>query len=384
MKKLTVFALVAVLLVSVFAFSACQQNPSTEPELKVGIVCIGSKDDKGYTYAHARGMEYAESCFNGRVKVYYRDNVDDGDPAATTAAIESLIKDDGCTLIFTNSFGFMESTEKAANDYPNVKFMHCSGYKSNDTNFGNYFGRAYQARYLSGIAAGMATKSNKIGYVAAKQLTECYRGINAFTLGVLSVNPDAKVYVKWTDTWYDPTVEKQAAIALLDGGCDVIAQHQDTTEPGNAAKERGAFSCGYNSPMKDANPDNYLTGPVFNWGYFYKDQIQAVLDGTWKVTTGWYGYESKFDTAGNTTYANGTGYVVGLDEFGDKVSAETRVKIQEVMNKMIAGEFDVFAGPIYDNAGTLRVEEGKVMSDGDMLNTEFTWLVQGASDGSIE
>ena len=156
MKKLTVFALVALLLVSVFAFTGCQQEESGDV-LKVGLVCIGSKDDKGYTYAHARGMEYAESCFNGKVKIYYRDNVDDGDPAATTAAIESLINDDGCTLIFTNSFGFMEPTAQAAEKYPDVKFMHCSGYKSNDTNFGNYFGRAYQARYLAGIAAGKAT-----------------------------------------------------------------------------------------------------------------------------------------------------------------------------------------------------------------------------------
>ena len=229
MKKLTVFALVALLLVSVFAFAGCKPEESGDV-LKVGLVCIGSKDDKGYTYAHARGMVYAESCFNGKVKIYYRDNVDDGDPAKTTAAIESLINDDGCTLIFTNSFGFMEPTAQAAEKYPNVKFMHCSGYKSNDTNFGNYFGRAYQARYLAGIAAGKATVTNKIGYVAAKQLTECYRGINAFTLGVKSVNPDATVYVKWTDTWYDPIVERSAALALLDGGCDVIAQHQDTTD----------------------------------------------------------------------------------------------------------------------------------------------------------
>lgn len=383
MKKLTVFALVALLLVSVFAFAGCKPEESGDV-LKVGIVCIGSKDDKGYTYAHARGMEYAEACFNGKVKIYYRDNVDDGDPAATTAAIESLINDDGCTLIFTNSFGFMEPTAQAAEKYPNVKFMHCSGYKSNDTNFGNYFGRAYQARYLAGIAAGKATVTNKIGYVAAKQLTECYRGINAFTLGVKSVNPNATVYVKWTDTWYNPVVERSAALALLDGGCDVIAQHQDTTEPGNAAKEKGAFSCGYNSPMKDANPENYLTGPVFNWGYFYRDQIQQVLDGTWKVSTGWYGYEHKFDTAGNTVYAGGTGYVIGLDEYGDKVTQETRDLIAKVQKDMIDGKFDVFAGPIKDNKGNIKVADGAKMTDADMLSVDFTWLVEGATDEAIQ
>lgn len=383
MKKFTVLALVLVMLLSVFAFSGCDPEVSGDV-LKVGIVCIGSKDDKGYTYAHARGMEYAEAAFDGKVKVFYRDNVDDGDPTATTSAIESLINDDGCTLIFANSFGFMEPTKAAAEKYPEVKFMHCSGYMSNDTNFGNYFGRAYQARYLAGIAAGKATQTNKIGYVAAKQLTEVYRGINAFTLGVLSANPDAKVYVKWTDTWFDPTVERQAAEALLDGGCDVIAQHQDTMQPGYAASEKGAFSCGYNSPMKESNPENYLTGPVFNWGYFYKDQIQQVLDGTWKVTTGWYGFDSKFAVDGNETYAGGTGYVVGLDEFGDKVSEDTKTAINAIKDKMIAGEFDVFAGPIYDNTGALKVEEGKVMTDTEMLAVEFTWLVQGATDGAIE
>jgi basic membrane protein A len=165
--------------------------------------------------------------------------------------------------------------EKLSKEYPEVTFFHCSGYKQTE-NMSNYFGRMYQPRYLSGIIAGMKTETNKIGYVAAFPIPEVIRGINAFTLGVQSVNPDAEVEVVWTSTWYNPATEKEAAVSLLDAGADVITQHQDTVGPQQAAEERGAYSIGYNTDMRDMAPKAYMTAPVWNWGPYYIEQVKNV------------------------------------------------------------------------------------------------------------
>jgi basic membrane protein A len=178
-----------------------------------------------------------------------------------------------------------------AEAFPDVVFSHGSGYMSNDTNFNNYFGRIYQARYLSGIAAGLKTQSDKIGFVAAMDITnsEVTGGLNAFARGVASVNPDAEVYVKVTNTWFSVDLENQAAEALLDLGCDVIAQHCDTTAPQLAAEKRGVWSCGYNSDMTADAPAAHLTAPIWNWGVYYTAAVQAVLDGKWAEFGNYFG-----------------------------------------------------------------------------------------------
>lgn len=359
MKKFTVLVMVLLVALS-FTLAGCEKKQNDGDVLKIGVVVIGSKDDKGYTYAHVQGMNYVKEKQGNKVEIIYRDNVDDGDDAASLAAIESLINEDGCTVIFTNSFGFMNSTETAANKYPNVKFLHCSGYKSNDTNFMNYFGRIYQARYLSGIAAGKATKTNKIGYVAAHPIPEVIRGLNAFTLGVRSVNPDATVQVVWTNTWYNPSIEYDSAKSLIEAGCDVIAQHQDTTEPVRAAKENNVYSVGYDAPMKEANPEYYLTAPIWNWGVLYNEQVEKILNGTWKPENIW----APMSTG-----------VVDLEEFGPSVEQATKDLIAAEKAKIVSGEKDVFWGPIKDNKGNIKVAEGEKMTDEQLLS--FDWLVEG-------
>ena len=167
----------------------------------------------------------------------------------------------GYSVIFGTSYGYMDPMLKVAKDFPDVKFLHCSGYK-NGPNMVNYFGRIYQARYLTGMVAASMTKSGKLGYVAAFPIPEVIRGINAFTLGAQSVRPDAEVRVVWTKTWYDPATEKEAAKSLLDVGCDVIAQHQDSPGPQEAAQERGVYSVGYNSNMKAFAPKSHLTTAI--------------------------------------------------------------------------------------------------------------------------
>ena len=191
-------------------------DSTAKSNVVAGFVYIGKINDGGYTQAHDAGRLAVEAM---GVKTFYVEDVPET-VADTKEAIQTLI-DEGCNLIYTNSFGFMEGTDQMAKEHPDVKFAHCSGYMRED-NMSTYFGKVYQARYLAGIVAGMKTQKNYIGYVAAKGIPEVIRGINAFTLGVQSVNPDAKVEVVFTDTWYDPTVEKQAALELLNKGVDII------------------------------------------------------------------------------------------------------------------------------------------------------------------
>lgn len=332
--------------------------------VKAGFIYIGPIGDGGYTYAHDQGRLFLEKELGSKgVTTTYLESVPED--ASVEKAMKDLI-DQGCNVIFATSFGYMEYVDKVAKEYPDVKFFHCSGYMSNDKNFVNYFGRIEQTRYLSGIAAGLKTKSGKIGYVAAKQIPEVIRGINAFTLGVQSVNPTATVNVKWTDTWYDPTLEKNAATALLNDGCDVIAQHQDTTGPQVAAEEKGAFAIGYNSDSSKAAPKAYITAPVWNWGVYYVDQVQKILDGTWKPENYWGGLKEG---------------VVDLAPLTANAEAGTKEKIEEVKAKILDGSFNVFAGPIKDQTGAVKIAEGATMTDEDQLSCK--WFVQGVN-GKID
>jgi basic membrane protein A and related proteins len=208
--------------------------------------------------------------------------------------------------------------------------------------------------------AGSATESNIIGYVAAFPIPEVVRGINAFTLGVREVNPDAEVRVVWTNTWYGPPEEKEAASALLAVGADVIAQHQDTSEPQKAAADEGGVSISYNSPMMDMVGDTVLTGPVWNWGVKYIDIINQVMAGTYATESYWGGMDDN---------------VVGLAPYSDRVPENVRQLVAAKQQLILTGEWDVFCGPIFGANGNLVVEEGKCLTDGEMLGMDF--FVQG-------
>ena len=200
-------------------------------DIKVGVIHIGNPaDGAGYTYAHDMGIQGMQKALGlDDSQIVRKNNVSDADPTATETAIRECIED-GCNIIFGTSFGYGDTMKALAEEYPNVIFSHGTGSANNGKNINNYFGRIYQARYLSGIVAGMKTKSNLIGYVAAmgQENSEVTGGIDAFAMGVNSVNPDAKVYVKVTNSWFSPTEETNAAKALIAEGCDVIAQHCDT------------------------------------------------------------------------------------------------------------------------------------------------------------
>ena len=345
---------------SVSESAAAPSSSTTVEGLKVGFIYIGTVGDVGYTYAHDQGRQAIDTKFKDQgvttIKV---------ESIPETAEVEKAMKnliDQGCKAIFATSFGYMDFVEKVAKENPNVKFFHCSGYKSNTTNFVNYFGKIEQPRYLSGIVAGLKTKSNKIGYVAAMPIPEVIRGIDAFTLGARSVNPNVVVNVKWTNTWGDAQLEKQAATALLDEGNDIIAQHQDSTASQIAAQEKNAFAIGYNCDSKNAAPKAYLTAPIWNWGVYYTDQVQKILDGTWKAENYLGGMKDG---------------VVDLAPLSDLVEPGTKEKVEAAKAKILDGSLDIFAGPIKDQTGAVKIAEGATMTDKEQ--SECKWFVEGVN-----
>ncbi len=336
-------------------------KPAAE-KIKAAFVYVAPIGDLGWTWAHEQGRLMVEKELGDRVETAYIENVPEGPDA------ERVIRDfaqKGYDIIFATSFGFMDPMLTVAQEFPDKYFEHCSGYKTAE-NMATYFGRMYQPRFLSGLVAGKATKVNKIGYVAAYPIPEVIRGINAFTLGVRTVNPEATVHVVWTNTWFDPVKEKEAAVALLDEGCDVIAQHQDTTEPQKAAQERGMVSIGYDSDMRKFVGDTVLTSPVWNWGPYYVSRVKAVLDGTWKTHQYWGGMKEG---------------IVDLAPLSPKVPAEVKDLVEDYKQKILSGEWDVFTGPIKDQDGNIRVAEGQKMTDEEMLSMD--WFVEGVV-GTIE
>ena len=237
-------------------------EPVAKEDLKVGVIHIGDPaDGSGYSYAHDLGIvEMQKELGLEDNQIIRKNNIPDADPTKTEQAMRECIEE-GCQVIYATSFNYMDTCEALAEEYPDVIFSHGTGYKSNDTNFNNYFGRIYQARYLSGIVAGMKTETNKIGYVAAmgSENSEVTGGADAFAIGVAEVNPDAQVYVKVTNSWLSPTEETNAAKALIAEGCDVIGQHCDTPNPQTEAEAAGVWGVGYNSDMEKDAPGATLS-----------------------------------------------------------------------------------------------------------------------------
>jgi basic membrane protein A and related proteins len=323
-------------------------------DLQVGFIYVSPIGDAGWSYAHDLGRQ-AVAKLPG-VKTSFVEAVPEG-PDSERVMLNMARKD--YDVIFATSFGYMDPMLKVSKQFPKIVFMHCSGFKQ-AKNMGNYFGRIYQARYLAGMVAGAMTKSNTLGYVAAFPIPEVIRGINAYALGAQAVNPAAQVRVVWTKTWYDPATEKEAAKSLLDVGADVIAQHQDSPSPQEAAAEKGVYSVGYNSDMSSFAPKAHLTAPVWNWGPYYVNIIEQVRNGTWKSGSAWPGLESG---------------IVSLAPFGPMVPKAVQEKVLAKKEAIKSGQFKVFGGPIKDQKGKLRVADGASMPGKDLLG--MTWFVQG-------
>ncbi len=360
---LSVLLLIGTLVISHAGVRAQDATPAGEP-IKVGFVYVGPVGDLGWTYAHDQGRLALEEAIPN-VETGYQENVPEN-PADAERVIRQFAQD-GYDVIFTTSFGYMDPTINVAQDFPDTTFIHISGFKTAD-NVGTGFGKIEEPRFVSGQLAGAMTESNQIGYVAAFPIPEVIRGINAFTLGVREVNPEATVRVVWTNTWFNPQTERQAAEALLDGGADVIAQHQDTAGPQQAAEDRGLYGVGYNADMAPLAPEAVLTSAIWNWGPYYIDIVESVMNGTWESGQYWGGWEEG---------------VVDMAPIADFVPEEIRTAIEEEVARFKSGEetiYTIFTGPIADQTGETRVPEGQSMTDEELLSMD--WFVEGV-DGEI-
>ena len=346
-KMLLLLGLCCVLLAST-GFAADKQ-------VKAGFIYVGPVGDAGWTWAHDQGRLEMEKADYVAPSTFI-ESVPEG--AESTRVINGLVRK-GHNLIFTTSFGYMDATLDVAARNKDVVFMHCSGYKSAE-NVGTYFGRMYEPRYLSGIIAGKMTKANSIGYVAAFPIPEVIRGINAFTLGVRSVNPAATVKVVWTQTWFDPGIERDAADSLLDVGADVLAMHQDAPATLQAAEARGVYVIGYNSDNRKFAPKAFLTAPIWNWAALYNKTAAEVHNGTWKSEQIWWGIKQN---------------LVELAPISDRVPAAVQQLVEEKRQAIIAGNLHPFSGPLKDQNGIEKVAAGTNLDDGALLG--MNWFVEG-------
>lgn len=325
--------------------------------LKAAWVYVGPINDGGWTQAHNEGREAVQEYFGDRIETTYKENVPEGPQVLQT--VEDLIAD-GNTVIFGTSFGFQDSFAQAAEKYPNVCFEFATGFLEGP-NLSQFYGSAEDTDYLTGMAAGVASKTGKIGLLAAFPIPEVVRGVNAWTMGALATNPDAQVTVVWTNTWFDPAKERQTAEALIADGNDVIGvKSQDSPASGDAAAAAGVPWAGYDSDQSANYPEVWLTATTYHWDIYEIPRIQAVFDRNW--------------IAGNYYGALNDGFVK-LAPFGKIVSQETQDLINAKLVEFTAKPGSMFIGPLSDNKGNLILEEGVLHTFGELMS--MSYLVNG-------
>jgi basic membrane protein A len=330
----------------------------TSEALKVGFVYVGPVGDYGWSYAHDQGRRYLEATLPG-VKTTYVESVPEG---ADAERVLTQLARSGYQVFFATSYGHMEAMLHVAEGFPDVTFLHCSGHKRRP-NMGTYFGRMYQASYLSGIAAGGMTQTKRIGYIAPIPIPEVIRITNAFALGVRAVNPEVRVHVVWTNAWYDPATESEAANSLIDTGADVIATQRDSPAPVQTAERRGVYGVGFNADASKFAPVKHLTSAVWNWGPYYVEMVKQVRAGIWKSTAEWWPI--------------GTG-IVGLSPFGPAVTDTLKTLVHQRQADLSAGRSDVFWGPVNDQSGKVRIAAADKPADAVLLG--MNWFVEGVVD----
>ena len=335
-----------------------------DKKVKVGFVYLTTPGDHGWTYAHEVGRQDVIKHFGDKVETTFVENVPEGPDA--TRVIRDLAKQ-GNDIIFTTSFGYMDPTLKVAKEFPEVKFDHITGYKrAPNMATGNI--RFYEGRYVQGVVAGLMTKSNKIGYIASFPIPEVIQGINAFGLGLRSVNKDAQVSVIWVNTWYDPVKEADAAKVHIAEGADILAQHTDSPAMLQTAEKAGVYGFGQSSDMKAFAPKAQLFSSLNNWGPYYVSQIQALMDGSW--TTG----DGPDHWAGNTWAGMADDFLV-LTPF-ENMPADVAKAAQKAADDIKSGTNKIFTGPIRDNTGAEKVPAGKTLNDGELFTT-LDYYVEG-------
>ncbi|MGM9583530.1 MAG: BMP family ABC transporter substrate-binding protein [Phascolarctobacterium sp.] len=359
MRRIVPYVLV-IMLVIVALIGFWFDRPRDEEQMgnvKVGLLLNGPADDKSWNQSHFEGLQQAAKEL--KLEVILAEKVPEN--KESRAVIDRMVKQD-CKAIIATSFGYGPVMKQAAEDYPQVSFLHATGldYSKNLTSF---FGRMYQVRYLSGIVAGLQSRSGVIGYVAAMDIPEVVRGINAFTLGVRSVAPQARVYVKYVKSWNDDKLTADATYELITKHhqIDVLTMHSNSLESLKIAEQRNIGTIGYNFDNAKLFPRTYLTAAVWRWDSVYLPMLRDCLQGGYEGNHFWFGIEKN---------------VAGLSPFTRNVHSDVRQRIIAARQRLEKDAFDVFYGPVYDNKGQLRVKQGENLSDGQLLH-DFDWYVDG-------
>jgi basic membrane protein A and related proteins len=347
-------ALALVVLVLALVVSAAGSASHRATPFKVAFIYVGPHNDGGWSQAHEAGRQYVQKMLGSKVQTTYKENIAVGTQFAQT--VQSLVAQ-GNKMIFATSYGYVSKAFAAK--YPNVIFDQATG-TDLSANLGEYFGAAEDTVFLSGMAAGAASKTGNIGYVVAFPIPEVLRHADAFALGAQLTHPGAKVHLVWTNSWYDPAKEKQAAESLVSAGADVLGQNVDSTATGQVAKEHGIPWVGYDSDSSSFAPKSWLTASVYNWGPYYLKQVVAAMAGKWKPSF-YYGSIKDGFTA--------------LAPYGPGVSAKTRALIAAKQKAIETGRFYEFTGPLYDQTGKLRVKPGVRLTVPQLYSLD--WLVKG-------
>lgn len=351
-KKTTIAALAA-------AAALTMTSGAQAADAKACWVYVGPVGDYGWTYQHHQGLLAVEEAYGDRVETAFLESVSEG--ADAERAIERFARS-GCDIIFTTSFGFMDSTNQVAARFPDVKFEHATGYKRESENVSTYNSKFYQGRYILGQIAGSMSEAGVAGYIASFPIPEVVRGINSFMLGAQSVNPDFEVKVVWVNTWFDPGREADAARALVDQGVDILVQHTDSTAPMQVAEERGIKAFGQASDMQAFGPNTQLTSIIDDWASYYIARVGAVLDGTWEQVDSWHGMKE--------------GNVVMAPYWN--VPYEVAATANMTEKAIMVGDFEPFTGPINKQDGTPWLAEGERADIGALLSMNF--YIEGIDD----
>jgi basic membrane protein A and related proteins len=330
--------------------------------LTVGVIYVGSRGDYGYNQAQAQAAAVIKKLPN--VKVVEEENVPE--TIAVQKTMEAMIEQDGATLIFATSFGYFDPhVLKMAAKYPKVRFAHCGGlWKNGDpANIASYFGYIDECQYLNGVVAGHASKSKKLGFVAAKPIPQVLRNINSFTLGAQSVDPSITTHVIFTGDWSMPVKEAEAANSLVDQGCDVLTCHVDGPKVViETAEKRGAMSCGYHASQAALAPKGYLTGAEWDWATPYKALVADAQAGKPQPNILRGGLKEGF---------------VKMSPYGAKVTPEARTNADTIKSQMMAGQYVIFKGPMTDNKGAAVIPAGTSHVQTDIALESMNYLVAG-------
>ena len=332
------------------------------PPIQVGFVYNSPVGDCGWSYQHDQGRKEMEASLKGLVTTQVIENIPE---SADAERVLRTLAQSGCKVVFSTSFGYMNQTIKVAAQFPDVAFLHSTGYKG-AKNVGLYNARFYEGRYLCGVIAGRMTKSNLAGYVAAFPIPEVIQGINAFAQGMRSVNPKAELRVIWVNSWYDPGKEREAASVLISQGCDMISHHASDPAVNQLVEEKhkelGVWSFGYPSDMGKYGPTSQLTATVHVWGPFYTETVKKVMAGQWTSANVWGGFKEG---------------MVKLAPLNPAIPKDVRDQVAKLQEGLRTGKVHPFQGPVIAQDGTVKVPAGKTMTDDELGS--MSYYVQGVA-----